>query len=387
MFSRTLVLTFGSLALAAVSLVSSPVATTVEAQVSQMRFQTMDRNNDGRVTRDEWNGSERSFQVHDWNNDGVLSGDEVRIGGRRAAELEPADHAPNRFETNLNWTRNSFNNLDHNRDGRLTSNEWHFALETFRRVDRNRDNAVNLAEFLGENWDDDRGDSFDDLDFNNNGVVERAEWHGGLEEFRWLDRNNNGVLSRSEVVGSQPNMTTWDEFNGLDFDRNGTLSRAEWHWSNLSFTQRDSNRDGIISRNEFAASGGAPVIGAISGQAGAEQTVRVNAQQRWVDTGLTVRAGDIVRFDASGQIQLSDNAQDVAAPAGARSGRTAPDAPITGVLAGALIGRIGNFNPIGIGNQSQITMPVSGRLYLGINDDHLLDNSGEFVVNLSVQRR
>jgi hypothetical protein len=30
----------------------------------------------------------------------------------------------------------------------LTSNEWHFDLETFRRVDRNRDNAINLAEFL-----------------------------------------------------------------------------------------------------------------------------------------------------------------------------------------------------------------------------------------------
>src|SRR6202007_2435978 len=41
---------------------------------SGMRFQGMDRNNDGKITRAEWNGSDRSFQVHDWNGDGVLSG-------------------------------------------------------------------------------------------------------------------------------------------------------------------------------------------------------------------------------------------------------------------------------------------------------------------------
>ena len=53
------------------------------------RFQGMDRNNDGRITRQEWNGSDQSFKVHDWNGDGVLSGDEVRPGGRRARAAEP----------------------------------------------------------------------------------------------------------------------------------------------------------------------------------------------------------------------------------------------------------------------------------------------------------
>ncbi|HWI17522.1 MAG TPA: hypothetical protein VNT81_07240 [Vicinamibacterales bacterium] len=388
MFARTLVLTFGSLTLASLGVMSTPLATTAEAQVSRMRFQAMDRNNDGRVTRQEWNGSAQSFEVHDWNNDGVLSGEEVRPGGRRAAALEPVDHAPNRFERNLNWTRNNFTNLDHNRDNRLSSNEWHFDIETFRRVDANRDNNLSLAEFLGEGVDDLRDDSFDNLDANNNGRVERAEWYGGANEFRRLDRNNDGILSRFEVVGSQPNTTTWDEFAGLDYDRNGSLSRAEWHWSNLSFTQRDANRDGIISRNEFAAAGGAPgAVGAIGSQPVATQTVRVNSQVRWTDTGLTVNAGDVLTFSTTGQIQLSDNAQDMAAAAGSLTGRTANDAPISGVLAGALIGRIGNFSAMGIGNQGTITAPVSGRLYLGVNDDHLPDNRGEFTVAVGVRRR
>ena len=40
-----------------------------------------------------------------------------------------------------------------------------------------------------------------------------------------------------------------------------------------------------------------------------------------------------------------------------------------------------------IGERTPVTAPVSGRLYLGVNDDHLPDNSGEFVVTVGVQGR
>jgi Ca2+-binding EF-hand superfamily protein len=382
MFSRTLALTFGSLALASLSLV-----TTAEAQ-TRMRFQGMDRDGDGRITREEWQGSQRSFNVHDWNGDGVLSGNEVRVGSQRDTDMAQADHDPNWRERTLSYTRNGFNSLDHDRDGRIEPNEWHYQPETFRRIDRNRDNAINLNEFLGQGIDDDRGDNFDDLDYNNDGVVTRNEWHGGTQEFNYLDRNRDGRLSRYEVVGSSASMTTYNEFQNLDYNRDGRLSRAEWHWSNLSFNQADTNRDGIITAAEFDRSGGAPgTIGALGAQAANSQTIRVNSQTRWTDTGITVRQGDIIRFQSSGQIQLSDNNSDMAGTAGALSHRMAPDAPITGVFAGALIGVIQGYPAFAIGDQSQITAPVSGKLFLGVNDDYLNDNRGEFVVTLSVERR
>ncbi|HEX4916254.1 MAG TPA: hypothetical protein VFV51_19990, partial [Vicinamibacterales bacterium] len=133
MSSRPLVLTFSGLALVW-SLAAPAAVTTADAQtgpVNRNRFQALDRNNDGRITRDEWNGNERSFRNHDWNGDGELSGNEVRSGAQRDTDL--ADHNPNSLERNLSWTRANFTNLDHNRDGRISANEWHFDLETFRR--------------------------------------------------------------------------------------------------------------------------------------------------------------------------------------------------------------------------------------------------------------
>lgn len=112
----------------------------------------------------------------------------------------------------------------------------------------------------------------------------------------------------------------------------------------------------------------------------------VGANQRWVSTGITVVAGQQVSFNSTGEVQLSSDAADVATTAGSKIGRRASGAPIPGDLAGALVGRVGNGRVFGIGNQAgPLSMPEGGMLFLGVNDDNLDDNRGNFVVTVTAQ--
>jgi hypothetical protein len=116
--------------------------------------------------------------------------------------------------------------------------------------------------------------------------------------------------------------------------------------------------------------------------------IRVPGNSAWVATPLTVRRGDRVVFNVEGQIQLSSDANDVAGSAGSLTQRRAANAPLPQNLAGALIARVGNSAPFPIGNvTTPVTMPADGQLYLGVNDDEVNDNRGEFTVKMRVQRR
>jgi hypothetical protein len=340
----------------------------------EIRFAVMDSNRDGRITRQEWRGSDQSFRVHDWNGDGVLEGDEVRPGARRPYREDDftEDYVFNE------WTERGFRTLDRDRNNRVTRAEWPYDIETFLRVDRNRDNALTLQEFVAADMDDDRGDRFDYLDVNRNGRIEWSEWHGTRDAFEWLDRNNDNALSRAEVLGEPT--SEWDQFNSLDVNRDRVLSRDEWAWSPRSFQQRDSNGDGVLTRAEFA--GAAP-----AGPAGETVTVTVLSTQRWIDTGLTVQAGEMVSFKATGTIYMTSGSDDAANPQGSVTGRQAQGAPLPRELAGMLIGRVENAPPFAIGDRTQrIRMARAGRLYLGVNDDFFADNRGEYRVTISLRR-
>jgi hypothetical protein len=194
----------------------------------------------------------------------------------------------------------------------------------------------------------------------------------------------NEVYRHSARNGRTVEDETFDreeEFHFLDVNNNGRIETREWHGSVAAFDRLDVNNDNRLSRAEFTGVGGgtgarvAPTTGT---------RIIVDARERWVDTGVTVQRGDVLTFDANGTVQLSIDGDDVAGPAGAHSGRRAPQAPLPANLAGALVGRIGNTE-FAIGNQPSMTAPASGRLFFGVNDDHLADNEGQFEVFVSVR--
>ena len=113
------------------------------------------------------------------------------------------------------------------------------------------------------------------------------------------------------------------------------------------------------------------------------RTITVPANRQWTPTSITVRQGDTMHLNSSGEILISANGTDKAITAGSLQHRLVPGAPIPSALAGALLGRIDSGQPFGIGNQTSIVIPASGLLYLGINDDNVGDNTGQFQVAIS----
>jgi hypothetical protein len=115
----------------------------------------------------------------------------------------------------------------------------------------------------------------------------------------------------------------------------------------------------------------------------ASRTITVPGNRQWTATNIRVNEGDVIRFQTTGEIRFSANAADNASSAGSLAQKYVSGAPLPRALAGALIGRIDNGAPFGIGNQTSLTMPATGTLYLGVNDDNVSDNSGQFQVVMS----
>jgi len=128
----------------------------------------------------------------------------------------------------------------------------------------------------------------------------------------------------------------------------------------------------------------------------------VPANTHWADTGFDVKGGEEIYFRASGAISLQQG-NPVAFPC-------SPDGldlktvqqPLPEENIGALIGKIVLLLSVEvdeetgeetrneiirefyIGKNKRIEMPIDGKLYLGINELLVADNSGEFRVEMQL---
>jgi hypothetical protein len=114
-----------------------------------------------------------------------------------------------------------------------------------------------------------------------------------------------------------------------------------------------------------------------------ERTVSVMARTAWTDSGVDVRPGQEIYFTATGEVRWGPGRRDGAA--GERGSPRNQNRPMPERNAAALIGKIGeNGDPFFIGNLTEaIRVRGGGRLYLGINDDFLEDNTGTLRVVIS----
>jgi hypothetical protein len=139
----------------------------------------------------------------------------------------------------------------------------------------------------------------------------------------------------------------------------------------------------------------------VLGPAAADETrtVVVSGNSAWTDTGIDVLQGQTVEFSAEGLISLQKgNPQADCGPEGYDL-RTVQQ-PLADCNLGALIGKVviavtvikdkktgqekneeaAELFPVGA--RGRVEMPVKGRLFLGVNEQVVGDNAGEFTVTI-----
>jgi hypothetical protein len=179
----------------------------------------------------------------------------------------------------------------------------------------------------------------------------------------------DGRRIQGQLISFQNGVIEFQE-NGFG-GRLGRVSRDEV----IGIEFGGSQQDGRFDRDESSKT---PERGRPRGLR--EKQIMVVANAPWTDTGIDVASGQNIYFEATGEIRWGPNRR--AGPNGEQNSPNNPARPMPNRPGAALIGRVGTSSDyFFVGDdRGAIRVRSAGRLFVGINDDYLQDNTGYFRV-------
>jgi len=199
-------------------------------------------------------------------------------------------------------------------------------------------------------------------------------WTAVLTADTLVMRNGNRISGR--LIGLRDGVFEFEEDRGL---RRGRVIRVEQ--ADVRTIELDQDGPGAFDRGDRGDRDRASDQGGGRPRGLREREVTVSARSQWTDTGINVRNGQTLYFEASGKVRWGKDRQD--GPDGENNSPRNPNRPIPGRPAASLIGRVGDDAPFFIGSDTEgIRVRGSGTLSLGLNDETLEDNSGSFRVTV-----
>jgi hypothetical protein len=110
--------------------------------------------------------------------------------------------------------------------------------------------------------------------------------------------------------------------------------------------------------------------------------ITLNANERWLDTGIKLRIGQEILFSATGSVYINKDTQvyqNGELTLNWNNKKTLPNQPT-----GAIIAKVGKRGePFYVGDdKAPFQISHKGNLYIGVNDFDFSDNSGQFTVTI-----
>jgi len=216
------------------------------------RVKEMDKNGDGAIEREEWQGPDALFERLDVDQDGRISGKELKqalkeAGGRWNDRVAEA----------------AFRRFDADGDGRITAEEWQGRAELFQRFDANGDGVITRdevtpqgpkggrrARMLDLRSGKDSAQFLKEFDKDGDGQVTKAEFPHE-RRFAEIDADGDGVLSTAEIQDAMDKVTREKSYGFLerfDLDSDGKVTRDEFTGPAAGFERMDKNHDGVIDK-------------------------------------------------------------------------------------------------------------------------------------------
>ena len=190
--------TFCLLAVGTTLVVSTSVqAESAEKAIESKVKQSIDRDRDGRLDREEQGNARQLHRIVDQDWDGKVSDEEKQ----RAMKI-------------VNW-------VDQNDDGRISQREQNRAISVYRQIDIDGDGRVSYREETFATW------VYDEVDQNRDGRVSDAEKERATKYLGWVDSNDDGFVSRNEKISASR------KFDRADRNDDGDISMREYRMRDM----------------------------------------------------------------------------------------------------------------------------------------------------------
>jgi Ca2+-binding EF-hand superfamily protein len=157
-------------------------------QKNMKQYRKADADCSGKISSDEFCGSDKRFDKIDKNGDGEIGKKEYKH-----SKIQ---------QKNRKQNKKQYRKADADCSGKISSDEFRGSQKRFDKIDKNGDGEIGKKEYKSAKNKKMRAERslkrFQEADEDKNGSLSRGEFAGSDEAFSHLDRNGDGVVSPGE---------------------------------------------------------------------------------------------------------------------------------------------------------------------------------------------